>query len=103
MKLNNRKISNQVRSIHRYLGFFLAGIMFMYAITGITLIFRNTDTFKKNCYCRKATGKRARGAPKNKRSKKPQLQRSYRASHLHPIEAPKGVGHDGKNSQSKVF
>ena len=46
MKLNNRKRSNQMRVIHRYLGFFLAGIMFMYALTGITLTFRTTDTFK---------------------------------------------------------
>ena len=35
-----------MRVIHRYLGFFLAGIMFMYALTGITLTFRTTDTFK---------------------------------------------------------
>ena len=35
------------RTIHRYLGFFLAGVMSVYAITGITLVFRNTDTFKK--------------------------------------------------------
>ena len=46
MKLNNRKRSNQMRVIHRYLGFFLAGIMFMYALTGITLTYRTTDTFK---------------------------------------------------------
>lgn len=35
-----------MREIHRYLGFFLAGIMAIYAISGISLIFRNTDTFK---------------------------------------------------------
>ncbi|HKJ49590.1 MAG TPA: hypothetical protein VJ973_10895, partial [Christiangramia sp.] len=44
--MNNRKISNKFRIYHRYLGFFLAGIMAMYAISGIVLIFRNTDTFK---------------------------------------------------------
>ncbi len=44
--MNNRNISNKVRIYHRYLGFFLAGIMAMYAISGIVLIFRNTDTFK---------------------------------------------------------
>ena len=44
--MNNRKISNKFRVYHRYLGFFLAGIMAMYAISGIVLIFRNTDTFK---------------------------------------------------------
>ncbi len=47
MALNNREISNKVRVIHRYLGFFLAGIMFVYALSGITLIFRKTDYFKK--------------------------------------------------------
>ncbi|MBT8319209.1 MAG: PepSY domain-containing protein [Gramella sp.] len=46
--MNNRKISNKARVYHRYLGFFLAGIMAMYAISGIVLIFRNTDTFKVN-------------------------------------------------------
>ncbi len=36
----------QVRVIHRYLGFFLAGIMALYAISGIVMIFRNTDFLK---------------------------------------------------------
>lgn len=36
-----------MRVIHRYLGFFLAGIMAVYAISGTVLIFRNTDFFKK--------------------------------------------------------
>jgi uncharacterized iron-regulated membrane protein len=31
---------------HRYLGFFLSGIMAMYAISGIILIFRETDLLK---------------------------------------------------------
>jgi len=44
--MNNRKISNKFRVYHRYLGFFLAGIMAMYAISGIVLIFRSTDSFK---------------------------------------------------------
>lgn len=44
--MNNRKLSNKFRIYHRYLGFFLAGIMAMYAISGIVLIFRNTDAFK---------------------------------------------------------
>jgi len=44
--MNNRKISNKFRVYHRYLGFFLAGIMAMYAISGIVLIFRSTDAFK---------------------------------------------------------
>lgn len=41
-----RKASNKARMYHRYLGFFLAGIMAVYAISGITLIFRDTDVFK---------------------------------------------------------
>ena len=44
--MNNRKISNKFRVYHRYLGFFLAGIMAMYAISGIVLIFTNTEAFK---------------------------------------------------------
>tara|TARA_R110001583_G_C5640513_1_gene407842 strand:- start:784 stop:1269 length:486 start_codon:yes stop_codon:yes gene_type:complete len=35
-----------MRVYHRYLGFFLAGIMAMYAISGIILIFRDTDLLK---------------------------------------------------------
>lgn len=35
-----------MRIYHRYLGFFLAGIMAVYAISGITLIFRDTDFLK---------------------------------------------------------
>ena len=36
-----------MRIIHRYLGFFLAGIMIVYALSGIVLTFRNTDYLKK--------------------------------------------------------
>ena len=36
------------RIFHRYLGFYLVGIMAVYAISGITLIFRKTDAFKDN-------------------------------------------------------
>ena len=35
-----------MRIIHRYLGFFLAGIMAMYSISGIIMIFRQTDFLK---------------------------------------------------------
>jgi hypothetical protein len=38
--------TQSMRVYHRYLGFFLAGIMAMYAISGITLIFRDTDFLK---------------------------------------------------------
>jgi hypothetical protein len=37
----------QMRIIHRYLGFFLAGIMAMYALSGSVLIFRTTDFLKQ--------------------------------------------------------
>lgn len=36
-----------MRTVHRYLGFFLAGIMAVYSISGIVLVFRNTDFLKK--------------------------------------------------------
>lgn len=42
--MNNSKPS--MRVLHRYLGFFLAGIMAVYAISGIVLIFRDTDFLK---------------------------------------------------------
>lgn len=34
-----------MRILHRYLGFFLVGIMAVYALSGIVLIFRDTDWF----------------------------------------------------------
>ena len=46
MKLNNRQISLKARVLHRYLGFFLAGVMAMYAISGIIMIFRETNFLK---------------------------------------------------------
>ncbi|MEQ9305341.1 MAG: PepSY domain-containing protein [Marinoscillum sp.] len=36
----------KMRTYHRSLGFFLAGIMFVYALSGIVLIFRDTDFLK---------------------------------------------------------
>ena len=39
--------SQNMRVYHRYLGFFLAGIMAIYAISGIVMIFRYTDFLKK--------------------------------------------------------
>ena len=42
-----RKTEQTFRVIHRYLGFFLAGIMIVYALSGIVLTFRNTDYLKK--------------------------------------------------------
>ena len=36
-----------MRVIHRYLGFFLVGIMAVYALSGIVLVFRQTDFLKQ--------------------------------------------------------
>lgn len=40
------KFHNSFRKYHRWLGFFLAGIMAVYAISGVLLIFRKTDFLK---------------------------------------------------------
>lgn len=40
------KTNTRMRIIHRYLGFFLAGIMAVYALSGIVLVFRKTDFLK---------------------------------------------------------
>lgn len=45
--MDQRKLSNKFRIYHRYLGFFLAGIMAVYAISGMVLIFRKTDFLKQ--------------------------------------------------------
>ena len=42
-----RSVNTKMRIYHRYLGFFLAGIMAVYAISGIILIFRDTNFLKK--------------------------------------------------------
>ena len=41
------KISTNMRVYHRYLGFFLAGIMAIYSVSGIIMIFRDTDFLKQ--------------------------------------------------------
>ncbi|TNE31451.1 MAG: hypothetical protein EP346_00705 [Bacteroidetes bacterium] len=41
------KAHQRMRVIHRYLGFFLTGIMSVYALSGIVLVYRDTDTFKR--------------------------------------------------------
>lgn len=43
---NNQNFSFQMRVIHRYLGFFLVGIMTIYSLSGLVLIFRDTDFLK---------------------------------------------------------
>lgn len=40
-------MQKRMRIYHRYLGYFLAGIMAVYAISGLTMIFRDTDFLKK--------------------------------------------------------
>lgn len=45
--MNNRELSLKFRVLHRYLGFFLAGVMAIYAISGIIMIFRDTNFLKK--------------------------------------------------------
>ena len=39
-------VHNTMRIWHRYLGFFLAGIMAVYALSGILLVYRDTDFLK---------------------------------------------------------
>ena len=50
-KEKNKKMSaslqQKMRVYHRYLGYFLAGIMAVYSISGVVLIFRETDFLKK--------------------------------------------------------
>ncbi|WP_430895331.1 MULTISPECIES: hypothetical protein [unclassified Paraflavitalea] len=41
------KMQHNMRVWHRYLGYFLAGIMAIYAFSGIIMIFRTTDFLKK--------------------------------------------------------
>ena len=48
-----RKTEKAFRVVHRYLGFFLAGIMIVYAISGIVLTFRNTNYLKKEIHIEK--------------------------------------------------
>jgi hypothetical protein len=45
--MSKQDVANQMRIIHRYLGFFLGGILAVYAISGITLIFRDSSALKK--------------------------------------------------------
>jgi uncharacterized iron-regulated membrane protein len=44
---NRNTAHNTMRIYHRYLGYFLAGIMAVYAVSGIVMIFRDTDFLKK--------------------------------------------------------
>ena len=40
-------IHNSMRIYHRYLVFFLAGIMAVYAVSGVVMIFHDTDFLKR--------------------------------------------------------
>jgi uncharacterized iron-regulated membrane protein len=44
---NKSTAHNTMRIYHRYLGYFLAGIMAMYAISGVVMIFRDTNFLKR--------------------------------------------------------
>ena len=44
----SKSLSKNMRMWHRYLGFFLAGIMAVYALSGIVMVFRTTDFLKKD-------------------------------------------------------
>ncbi len=46
-------MNDKMRVYHRYLGFFLAGIMAVYAVSGILMIFRNTDFLKRESVVKK--------------------------------------------------
>jgi hypothetical protein len=48
MSSTNTSTQNKMRIYHRYLGYFLAGIMAVYSISGITLIFRDTNFLKSD-------------------------------------------------------
>ena len=47
---------NNMRIYHRYLGFFLGGIMAVYAISGVVMIFRDTDFLKRQKQIEKKLG-----------------------------------------------
>jgi hypothetical protein len=44
---NSFRLQTSMRVLHRYLGFFLVGIMAVYALSGMLLIFRDTDFLKR--------------------------------------------------------
>lgn len=52
-----RNTKTLMRVIHRYLGYFMAGIMAVYAISGILLIYRDTDFLKKEIKTELVIGK----------------------------------------------
>ena len=108
MTLNNRKISNRIRSVHRYLGFFLAGIMFMYSLTGITLIFRDSDTFKREVRVEKQLEKNLEKLPKLKGAKNINYNKTTGVVTYSQMKSPKILGlmekiHKAKSSDPLYF
>jgi len=43
----NKNLSHYMRALHRDIGFFIVGLVVIYAISGITLVYRDTDFLKK--------------------------------------------------------
>ncbi|MEO6453500.1 MAG: hypothetical protein ABIN97_05475 [Ginsengibacter sp.] len=44
---NTKPVNYYMRILHRYIGYFLAGIMAVYSLSGIVLIFRDTNFLKR--------------------------------------------------------
>lgn len=42
-----KNVRSFMRVTHRYLGYFMAGIMTVYAVSGVLLVYRDTDLLKK--------------------------------------------------------
>ncbi len=42
----NANLIKKMRSLHRCLGYFVAGLMLIYAITGVLMVYRDTDVLK---------------------------------------------------------
>ena len=100
MKLNNRELSNKIRVYHRYLGFFLAGIMFMYALSGITLTFRDKDYFKKEVVVEKVMEKDLEKPPMIRGAKNIEYNKQTGEIKYIQMQPPKILGNDRKNAQS---
>lgn len=55
------QLNQNMRTYHRYLGFFLAGIMAVYSISGIIMVFRNTDFLKNTVLIEKTVETNLKG------------------------------------------
>jgi hypothetical protein len=47
MEKEKKSIQHTMRVLHRYIGFFILGFAVIYALSGIALIYRDTDLLKK--------------------------------------------------------